>query len=474
MAGRRANGEGTIYRRKDGRYEGAAYFRTISGKRKRVRIYGRTREQVHSRLVGARARAQQGIPTPDNVPRLDEYLDSWLATVVRPHRRPKTYEQYECTTRLYLKPALGTTRLDRLAVAQVQDFLNTQLDNGSSVRKVQIMRTVLSSALARAVRQELVSRNVARLVDLPIWRRGDIKPWTAEEARQFLAGARSHPLYVAFLLLILCGLRRGEVLGLRWADVDFEANALRIRQQLQRVGTQLLVSPVKTDAGRRDLPLVSIVRQALLMHWASTRPGAEVDAPHHDALVFTTSSLRPIEPRNFVRTFWTICARQGVRVIKLHHLRHTTATLLKQLGVDARDAQLILGHSQISVTQQVYQHDDMPSRRATIERVEALLCGEDKGMSVRESRRCRQMQPSRASDVVYVTSFLSGGSGGTRTHDTLLKRSTHTRLGDRVTSVTLVLEACRRQWILGCVAVNLAVRHCLCRAFSDASGRATP
>ena len=120
------------------------------------------------------------------------------------------------------------------------------------------MRTVLSAALTRAVREELIPRNVARLVELPEWQRTTIRPWTVDEAKRFLTAARSDPLYAAFLLLILYGLRRGEALGLRWADIDFEAGTIEIRQQLQRIRGQLLLGPVKTRAGKRDMPLLDL------------------------------------------------------------------------------------------------------------------------------------------------------------------------------------------------------------------------
>src|SRR5215470_13341924 len=155
--------------------------------------------------------ARSGVPVPDESWKLGAYLEYWLEHVVRHNRRPTTYALYETNIRLYLIPGLGTRRLNRLSVAAVQMFLNQRLEKGDSVRKVQVMRTVLSAALTRAVREELIPRNVARLVELPQWQRSTIRPWTAEEAKQFLALARPDQLHAAFLLLIFYGLRRGEV-----------------------------------------------------------------------------------------------------------------------------------------------------------------------------------------------------------------------------------------------------------------------
>src|SRR5262249_1903008 len=129
--------------------------------------------------------------------------------------------------RIYLKPGLGSRKLTSLTVPMVQEFLNRRLQEGDFIRKVQVMRTVLSAALTRAVREELVMRNVARLVELPQWQRGTIRPWAADEARDFLAAAKPDPLYTAFFLLILYGLRSGEVLGLRWDDIDFDGGTIQ-------------------------------------------------------------------------------------------------------------------------------------------------------------------------------------------------------------------------------------------------------
>jgi integrase len=181
--------------------------------------------------------------------------------VVKQNRRPATYNLYEMIIRLYLRPGLGGKRLTALSVAAVQQFLNRRLEAGDSIRKVQVMREVLSSALHRAIREELIVRNVARLAELSQCRRDPIRPWSSDEARRFLVACRTDPLPAAFVLLVLYGLRRGEVLGLRWSDVDFGAGTIQVHQQLQRVGGELIVGPVKTRAGERRLPLLDPARR---------------------------------------------------------------------------------------------------------------------------------------------------------------------------------------------------------------------
>jgi integrase len=459
MAHRRVNGEGTTYRRKDGRYEAAAYLLTTGGGRKRIRVYGKTWQEAHDKLAAETAMAQAGVPVPDRHVKLGAYLDYWLEQFVKINLRPKTYEQYEIAVRLYLKPGLGARPISGLSVPMVQTFLTGLLAEGHSVRKVQIVRTTLSAALTCAGREELLIRNVARQVKLPAWERAEIQPWSVDEATRFLKAAEGHLLYPAFVLLLFYGIRRGEVLGLRWRDIDRTQDVMHIRQQLQRIGRTLTLGPVKTKAGQRDLPLLGSVGKALLVHQqrqAAVRTDLATWAGSGDdqELVFTTSVGTPIEPRNFVRSFWGICNAHGIRVIKLHHLRHTTATLLKDLGVPARDAQLILGHASPWMTEQIYQHDDMTSRTGALTKIESLFTHALES----ESERCRQDSRQKTSVVEIITSVLSGGPGGTRTLDTLLKSSIEDGVYARATEVNRVMNERRRCWVVGVVAVNVAVK----------------
>jgi integrase len=472
MARRGVNGEGTIYSRKDGRWEGAVYLLTVAGTRKRLRVYGATRAEVHTKLTEIKAKGHAGVPMPSHQVRLADYLDYWLEAIVKPTLRPTTFLRYSVNVRLYIKPGLGRYQLVQLTVPMVQAFLNAHLTSGHSIRSAQIVRTALSAALTNAQREELVMRNVARLVKLPSYQPADVVPWTDDEVRDFLWAARSDLLFVAFLLLALYGLRRGEVLGLRWQDVDFKQGVMRIRQQVLRFGGMLHVGPLKTRASRRDLPLLPAMQAVLRFQQRTQRAALPSESPAvANDLVFTTSTGLPIDPENIGRSFKRICKSHGIRRIKLHHLRHTAATILKNLGIPARDAQLILGHSNISTTQQIYQHDNPETRREALRRVEALLtpadaenkdsqAGEPESLwsSVVDGYGCRQISRQGTNFVDTVTSFLSGSSDRFRTCDLRLMSSTAVSLNDRLASVSLVVQQRRRQWMLGCVAVNLAVK----------------
>ncbi|MGR6971423.1 tyrosine-type recombinase/integrase [Streptomyces cynarae] len=471
MARRNANGEGTIYQRKDGRWEAAVYVLTTSGMKKRVRVYGATRAEVSRKLTEAKAKNDQGIPAADKTWLLGDYLDYWLAEVIKPNRRATTYDLYESNVRLHLKPALGHVSLTSLSVPMLQRYLNQQLEGGHSLRKVQTLREIVSSALTRAMRDELLTRNVARLVEVKGRQGNDVQPWTLAEMQKFLEVARPHKWYAAFLISTLYGLRRGEVIGLRWEDIDFVNRKIYVRQQVFRAGGEVQIGPLKTKSAKRDLPLLDVVAEALKEHHEHRAVSSKA------GLVFTTSTGRPIEPYNYTRAFKLMCRRNGLRSIRLHDLRHGAATTLKWLGVPDRDIQLILGHSHVSITQQIYQHDTMESRRDALSRMQdALLDHDDASLDGNDDPRCRQISRQSPSTVLANVREKSANKKLPRllgSFSWLGWRDSNPRMpgpkldamgqsssaASRITEVDAALRTHRRRLMLGVVAVSAAVKN---------------
>ncbi|WP_410641207.1 tyrosine-type recombinase/integrase [Amycolatopsis sp. lyj-346] len=460
MVRRNANGEGSIYKRKDGRWEGAAYLGTISGNVKRLRVYGKTRKEAHEKLTTALAQAQQGISLPDRTWKLSEYLDYWLDRAVNAKLRPNTHRRYEGVVRLHLKPALGKKSLQQLSVRMVEDFYKNLLTEGASRNTVYQARKVLGAVLTHAMREELLLRNVARLAEMPRYKPNEGQYWTAQEVVSFLRVAQSDPLYEVFVLVVLYGLRRGEVLGIRWRDVDFEKGVLRIRQQIQRIGASLQEVELKTNSSERDQPLLTTAREALMRQRdkqaaARSAAGNEWVGPGtNDELVFTTRTGSPIEPRNLYRSFHRILEKDGIRRIKLHELRHTNGTTQKDLDVPERDIQAVLGHSNVSTTR-IYQHVSLSNKRDALEKVENHLFTRQ---STVYQRRSRQTLPSTKKKLHLNGEVLSGGASQTRTGDTRLFRPTQDTVRDRVTSINQAMRVHGRTWKLGCIAVNIAVK----------------
>ena len=213
---------------------------------------------------------------------------------------------------------------------------------------------------------------------MPVARPDPVQPLDLDDARQLLETARGGRLYALWAVAIGVGLRRGEALGLRWIDVDLDGGTLRVEQSVQRVDGKLRFAPPKTARSRRTIPLPSVCVAALRVHRAvqnAERLGAGL-AWHDFGLVFTTSIGTPIEPRNLNRSFDALCARAGIRRVRVHDLRHTCASLLLAQGVAPRVVMEILGHSQLAVTMNIYSHVLPAVEREAADRMNAALSGD--------------------------------------------------------------------------------------------------
>jgi integrase len=248
-----------------------------------------------------------------------------------------------------------------------------------SDRTIKDIRDVLRAALANAVAEELLPRNVAAIVRLPNPRKPQRQWWSVEEARAFLESARRDhdPLYAAYVLILVLGLRRGEALGLTWPDVNFDAAEAHIRWQLQRAGHQIRHRETKTPGSAAVLPLPDICLTALRLR--AERQAAEknraADAWQDPEFVFTSTYGTPYEPRNFNRQFANRCRRAGVRYIRVHDTRRTCASLLVALDVHPRVAMQILRHSQIAMTMEIYSEVPTAKTRSALKRLGRQLDG---------------------------------------------------------------------------------------------------
>ncbi|MEW1752059.1 tyrosine-type recombinase/integrase [Streptomyces angustmyceticus] len=370
---RNPNGAGTITKRKDGRYQCAVYVLQPDGTRARKFAYGKTWAECDAKRRELLTKVDSGVPVPTRSAKLAEWLPYWLDNVIKPNRKRSTHSKYAMHVRLYLVPLLGTKRLETLGPRHVRVFL-ADVARQSSPATAKEAHRVLRTALTAATREELVTRNVASLVEAPKVVSRETTPWSLDETLTFLEEARRDPLYAAFVLAIAMGLRRGEVLGLRWSDVDLDGRVIRISNQVQRIGGELYQDTTKTGK-IRPVPLPLICLAALRWHRLrqvhdAEKRGTELDPA---GLVFTTRSGRPIEPRNLNRSFSRLTASAGLRPIRLHDARHGCATLLTAAGVAPRVLMEILGHSQISMTMDVYTHVAQDTQREAISHMDRLL-----------------------------------------------------------------------------------------------------
>jgi len=260
---RRANGEGTIVRRKDGRYHAAYYVLTPEGTRERRFVYGKTWDECHDKLTEMKAKTAQGIPLAVKAWKLGDYLHHWLTEIAGSRLRPTTLAGYETVVRVHLVPALGTKPLARLTPQDVRRLLAAKRASGLSVRMVQYIHAVLRNALQTAVREELIARNVAKLVQVETPDYAVGQGLTLVQARRLLDTVQPTRWRSLYVLALMLGLRRGELLGLQWSDVDLEGGRLTVRHNLVRAAGTLQMNSPKTRRSRRTLPLPAPVVAAL-------------------------------------------------------------------------------------------------------------------------------------------------------------------------------------------------------------------
>lgn len=310
-----------------------------------------------------------------------EFLnDEWLPTL--DHRR-STIESYRLTVKAWLVPHIGSLQISALSPAHVQSMIATLRERGGkrdqplSDRSVQYAVTVLRMALDHAVREGFVTRNVAAAVKRPRAAHREMSSWTAAEAQRFLGAAADDRLYAAWVLFLARGPRRGELAGLRWSDVDLDAGRLRIVHTLISIGGKVRESTPKTNAGRRSVPLDSGLVSVLQAHRRRQLEDRIAWGPawSDTGYVFTREDGRPYHPEHFSDRFARLASAAGVRVIRLHDLRHTAATLMLEDGTPVKVAQELLGHSSPTITQALYQHVLPGMAESAGERLSGRLLG---------------------------------------------------------------------------------------------------
>jgi integrase len=356
---KRGNGEGSIYRRKDGRWVGQYTVYTAKGPKYRY-IYGKTRAAVAEKLSKAIAARSSGFVSDIGNRTLGAYLDRWLADSLRGTVRASTCERHEINVRVHINPSLGNVRLKGLTPAHVRGLHREKLDSGLASATVRKIHSTLHKALSQAVSDGLIPRNAAD-VKAPRPAPKEMRPLSEGEACTFLdvartSGDRFEPLYV---LAITTGLRRGELLGLRWEDVDLERGTLRVGRSLVREEGRHTVGETKTRRGRRQVNLTPRTVNALKAHRKRQLEErmrlAETYKDH--GLVFSTSIGTPVNPENLVnRSFKPLLEKAGLPKIRFHNLRHTCATLLLGRGVHPKFVQELLGHATIAITLDTYSH----------------------------------------------------------------------------------------------------------------------
>lgn len=380
------------------------YFDQTSGTNKRLTIYGKTRDEVRDKMLVAQYNNTTGKLTAPTKTTVEDWMTTWLNDYMASTTKPTTFSLYKTIIEAYIVPHLGPVQLSKLQTSDLQRFYKLLLEQGRrkkpaedkkgkpkkekkalppglAPKTVHRIHQVLYSALKQAVLEHKIPYNPCENAKPPKPETKPIQPLTAAEVKKFLNFIRFDWFYPVFLTELGTGLRRGELLGLKWGDIDLEAATVQIRRSLVVVdGHALLQDDVKTKSSRASITIPDEVVRILTKY--KERLTDELRGLDHeldnDDLVFTWKDGRPVNPNHIRRHFSNLLEKAGLPHIRFHDLRHTYATLLLEAGEHPKVVQEMLRHKQISTTLDIYSHVVPGMKIKAASTINGILTGEPK------------------------------------------------------------------------------------------------
>lgn len=386
---KRSNGEGTIYKRKDGRWCAAYYDEEPIPKRHFV--YGKTQAEVKKKLK--EKRDNPDIETGKN----EKFtLESWIAYYLENFKKNEikktTYGTYFETYRKHIKgAAIGRIKLKALKTEQLQQFYNEKLQDGYSAKTVRHMHVIINSALEYAFKMRYVKENVNRFVILPKRETYVAKTLYAKEVSRIVNEAKEDELYPIVVLCIYTGLRKGEIMALKWEDVDFERKELTVKASLCRVRKSTSKSGVtmygyeildpKTIKSKRVVPLMDKAVEALLLQKDRQEQMKEKYKLLYEdnGYVFAGKDGSYLKQRQFMDKYHDFLKKYDVSDVRFHDLRHTFASLLLEAGESPKIIQELLGHTTITTTMDIYTHVSPKAKIQAIKTLDGVVKLSEKG-----------------------------------------------------------------------------------------------
>lgn len=375
MAGkhRRANNEGSITKRADGRWMGRYRVTEPNGQRKTRALYAKTKEEAAKKLRKAiHEEVDSKRIAIKNSNTVASFYANWATNIAPNYLQPTTIAQYEWMFKKYILPQFGNKRLDHLMTSEIQNFVNSVYIKTNSAKVCKEVRNCFSGVLKRAIKQQLIAYNPITGIELPSYKPPEKQPWSLEELNIFLSATHHCKYFPIFKLASYYGMRKGEVLGLKVKDIDFSINdpqngyygLIHIRQQVSLISNKPIVrDKLKTNASKRDLPITEEIKSFLL---------PLVAEKDNEELLFHTANNKPISPNNLLRSFKNELRKAGLRETTFHSLRHTACTLLRDAGVDVKTAQTLMGHSDPTTTLRVYQHSNIDKKVEALDKLDTL------------------------------------------------------------------------------------------------------
>jgi len=352
---RRGHGEGSIYQRKDGRW--GATISLENGKRKT--LYGKTRKEVADKLNTALQEQKQGLLITGPSQTVANYLQYWLEKVHKTTIKESTYALYRRNLKNHIIPALGHIQLQKLTADQVQAFYSEMASKGLSSGTIRLLHTIFDAALGDAVQWKRLAVNVCDAVKLPRLSQREARPLDQEQAQRLLRAAQGNRLACLLTVALTTGMRLGELLALRWDDVNLEKQVLQVRSTVDYVpGLGRVASEPKTEAGKRRIVLPQMTVEALKQQRAhQLEARLKVGTAWQErGLVFANRNGGYFSRARLYANFKKILKEAGLPDMHFHDLRHSAATILLSMGVPANVVQEILGHANFGTTMNIYGH----------------------------------------------------------------------------------------------------------------------
>lgn len=351
----------------------------VTGKRRWERISGTSKKDVENLVAQAIARVSRGGSAEADAQKItvEEYLTRWLQHA-KTSLKPGSYGNYGEVIRLHINPTLGRIRLAKLTPLHVQSLYNDLLEKGLSRSSVHKLHCIFHKALDQAMKWGLVFRNVTEAATPPSRPKPEYIVWNPEQVRAFLAQASKDEYAMIWRLAVYTGMRRGELLALKWEDVDFERKVLSVKRTYSRgTDNKYEMGSTKTASSRRQITLPSSVVEGLRAHYIrqmEARLELGVDYLDH-GLVFANDIGQPIAPTSLARHFQRIIDTACLPQIRIHDLRHGHATVLMEDGVHPKVVSERLGHSNTRITLDLYSHVTPTMQRQVSDRLERLIEG---------------------------------------------------------------------------------------------------
>ena len=361
MAKRRSNGEGNIRKRKDGRWEGryTAGRDPITGKQIFKNVLGKTQAEVKEKLKKALEEAKKIDITRAGKYTVASWMEEWFENVAKLKVRTSSHQTYRGYIDHHIAPNIGKIPLEKLSTMDLQKLYRKLMikgrverieskdqPKGLSAKTVRNINQVISSAMDFAVAQKIISENPCKAVALPKIEHKEMQTIPAEQLQAFLKEAKETGVYEMYYIELATGLRRGELLGLKWTDIDWKNGIIKVRRSIARMNGEIVESTLKTKNSYRA---VTISQQAIEVL-------KEQKAKTNDVYVFPSPNGGPISPDSVNNMLKRVLARAGIPKVRFHDLRHTFATIALQNGVDIKTVSGMLGHFSAGFTLDTYAH----------------------------------------------------------------------------------------------------------------------